>query len=339
MNTTDPVVSFIIPVHNQAHLLKKLIRSIVETVDNRLLYEIVVTDDGSRELAENAIPPVPNLKFVRHDTPRGAAAARNTAVAASKGDLLFFLDADTMVLPGVIAHAIRRFKDEPDLGALNGGGALDPANPEEGFTAHYRAMTDHVQLNIRSPQISTLFTPRCGLIRRRFFEAAGGFDPKFKGASVEEYEFGYRLNKLTPIRFDPNVSVLHHYAGFWKNTKNYLFRVRMWMHLFWARRKFDSLGSCTGSAGAGSIAGFLIAPSLLLPSPISAPAALVFLALFAWGYRDIFYWSARLKGPLFFIKTVALTWWLCLMIVIAASLGTIDHLTGKSTLQNSNTNG
>ncbi len=332
MDRTNSLVSFIIPVHNQAHLLKKLIRSIVETAGRDIRYEIVVTDDGSREPVEKEIPPLPDLKFVRHASPQGAAAARNASVAASKGDLLFFLDADTMILPGAISRVVERFKNDPELGALNGGGALDPANPEDGFTAQYRAMTDHVQLNIRSPEISTLFTPRCGVIRRRHFEAAGGFNSKFKGASVEEYEFGYRLNRITPIRFDPNVSVLHHYSRFWKNAKHYLFRVRMWMHLFHGRKKFDSLGSCTGSAGAGSIAGVLWIPCLFLPSPVSTISALICLAAFAWGYRDIFYWSARLKGPVFFAKTVALTWWLCFMIVIAAGLGTIDYLTGKSTL-------
>lgn len=330
-----PVVSIIVPVYNQTHLLKKLIRSIVETAGN-VPYEIVVTDDGSRELVRPAIEPMPQLKILRHETSRGAAAARNTAVAASRGEILFFLDADTILIPGSMIRVGERFKNEPDLGALNGGGAADPANPEDGFTPRYRAMIDHIQQDIRAPEICSLFTPRCGVIRRKHFDAAGGFDPKFPGASVEEYEFGYRLSRVTPIRFDAKIGVRHHYAQFWKNSRNYFTRVRLWMALFFHRRRFDNFGSCTGSAGFGSIFAFLWIPFLVLPPPLSCVGVLVSLSVFAWGYRDVFYWSFRLKGPMFFIKSILITWWLCIMIVLAAILGALDYLTGRSIVQRRN---
>lgn len=336
MNSTDtqspPFISIIIPVYNQAHLLKKLLRSISETA-GPVSIEIVVTDDGSREPVAGAVPPAPNLKILRHEASRGAAAARNTAVAASRGEILLFLDADTLVIPGAITRVDERFRNEPDLGALNGGGALDPANPEDGFTPRYRAMIDHVQQDIRAPEVCSLFTPRCGVIRRRHFDAAGGFDPKFPGASVEEYEFGYRLGRITPIRFDARIGVRHHYAAFWKNSKNYFSRVRLWMGLFFYRRKFDNFGSCTGSAGAGAIFAVLWIPSLFLPAPANWAGIFTSLAVFAWGYRDIFYWSLKLKGPVFFIRSVLLTWWLSLLIDMAAAAGLADYLTGRSVMQ------
>lgn len=75
-----------------------------------------------------------------------------------------------------------------------------------------------------------------------FFEA-GCFDERYHGASVEEIEFGHRLSKLTPIRFDAGVSVSHHYAHFWKNTCNYFTRTRYWAGLFAERRKFENYGA------------------------------------------------------------------------------------------------
>lgn len=91
-----------------------------------------------------------------------------------------------------------------------------------------------------------------------FFEA-GCFDERYHGASVEEIEFGHRLSKLTPIRFDAGVSVSHHYAHFWKNTCNYFTRTRYWAGLFAERRKFENYGKryrlCRTRIGPGTCLG------------------------------------------------------------------------------------
>jgi len=57
--------------------------------------EIVVVDDGSSEPLE-----LENLRLVRHEQNRGAAAARNSGIANATGDYIAFLDSDDIWLPG-----------------------------------------------------------------------------------------------------------------------------------------------------------------------------------------------------------------------------------------------
>ena len=334
MNATSaPFVSIVVPVYNQTHLLKKLLKSVWDEPMPAGSVEVVVTDDGSAPPVSVEIPGGTAFHLLRHETARGAAAARNTGAEVARGDVLLFLDADTILEPGSLKRVHERFQTEPTLGALNGGGAVDPANPEDGFTPRYRAMVDHVQQNRRAPEACSFFTPRLGAVRKKFFDACGRFDPAFPGASVEEYEFGHRLTKLCAIGFDPQINVLHHYQKFRKNCRNFYSRVRFWMPLFWKRRKFENFGATTGSYGVGTVFG-AIAP-LLLPFACTGTASPVFLAgfmtsvgIFLAGYRELFLWTWRLKGFGFLVKTVLLSWWLCFFITAGALAGTMDTLLG-----------
>lgn len=71
-------------------------------------YEVVYVDDGSTdgsiEVVEQLRPRLPALTVLRHESMRGPAHARNTGLAASRGDFLTFLDADDWVSSRYLAQ-------------------------------------------------------------------------------------------------------------------------------------------------------------------------------------------------------------------------------------------
>ncbi len=90
-----PTFSFVIPAYNEAD-------DIITTLECALAQrlrpsEIIVVDDGStdgtleklRKLRDDGL-----IVVIEHGQNRGAAAARNTAIAAATGDVLVFVDAD-----------------------------------------------------------------------------------------------------------------------------------------------------------------------------------------------------------------------------------------------------
>lgn len=97
------------------------------------------------------------------------------------------------------------------------------------------------------------FETSCGAIRRKVFMDAGGFNTKYSGAEVEDYEFGYRLGKKYKIVLDTRIQVDHHFPGFPRNARNFFHRGRLWFKIFMKRRQFDSAGS-TSSEAVGTIA-------------------------------------------------------------------------------------
>ncbi len=90
------MISVIIPTYNRAYLLGRAIDSVL--AQERLPDELIIVDDGStdatRELVDkkNGQPDVA-IKYVYQNN-LGAAAARNTGINKSCGDLLCFLDSD-----------------------------------------------------------------------------------------------------------------------------------------------------------------------------------------------------------------------------------------------------
>ncbi len=104
--TEPPKVSVIIPAYNIAEF-------IAETLDSALAqtfrdFEIIVVNDGSPDSArmeEILSSYLDKIIYIKQEN-SGAAAARNTAISASRGTILAFLDGDDVWFPEYLASQI-----------------------------------------------------------------------------------------------------------------------------------------------------------------------------------------------------------------------------------------
>lgn len=89
-----PVVSVVIPVFSRAAAVVRAIESV--TTQSYADYEIIVVDDASTDDTAERVAAlgIGKLRLLRHETNRGAAAARNTGVKAARGRWVAFLDSD-----------------------------------------------------------------------------------------------------------------------------------------------------------------------------------------------------------------------------------------------------
>ncbi len=105
----SPTVSVALPVYNVAPYLRDCLDSIIEQDFQDL--EIICVNDGSTDespaILEEYARQDPRIRIV-HQTNRGLASTRNTALGQVRGQYLMHVDSDDMLRPG----AIRRLVEE-----------------------------------------------------------------------------------------------------------------------------------------------------------------------------------------------------------------------------------
>jgi glycosyltransferase involved in cell wall biosynthesis len=104
-----PSINVVIPVWNRAHVIERAIASIVsqELPAADWSVQAIVVDDGSTDNLAGALRRFgAQVTCIRHEHNVGAAAARNTAILAAKGDYLAFLDSDDIWLPNKLTKQI-----------------------------------------------------------------------------------------------------------------------------------------------------------------------------------------------------------------------------------------
>lgn len=99
-------LSFIIPAYNAAHSIGATLESIVALGLGGNEYEVIVVDDCSDdntvEVVESYCARIPGLTLLKQATNHRQGAARNRALAIAKGTFVSFVDADDLVLPGMV---------------------------------------------------------------------------------------------------------------------------------------------------------------------------------------------------------------------------------------------
>jgi glycosyltransferase involved in cell wall biosynthesis len=115
----NPFVSILIPCRNAAPWLRACLESAFAQTWTKK--EIILVDDGStddsRTIARDYLDR--GLKLIE-GTSRNAAAARNTALAESKGEWIQFLDADDILDPEKIQQQMRLAALHPEAELLSG---------------------------------------------------------------------------------------------------------------------------------------------------------------------------------------------------------------------------
>lgn len=86
----NPTVSVVIPTYNRAHLLGRAIKSVLDQTYQD--FELIIVDDASSDNTGQVVATFadPRIHYLRHEKNRGAAAARNTGIEASRATTLPF---------------------------------------------------------------------------------------------------------------------------------------------------------------------------------------------------------------------------------------------------------
>jgi glycosyltransferase involved in cell wall biosynthesis len=104
MTGKDPLVSIVIPTYNRAVFVQKAVDSVL--YQTFIDYELIVVDDGSTDDTRRVLRQYGNKIKHIYQCNAGVSAARNTGIAAAKGQWLAFLDSDDEWKPEYLSSQI-----------------------------------------------------------------------------------------------------------------------------------------------------------------------------------------------------------------------------------------
>ncbi|MCF6289502.1 MAG: glycosyltransferase family 2 protein [Desulfobacterales bacterium] len=198
-----PLISIIIPNHNGAATLGNCLRAaLASDYDN---FEVVVVDDCSTDSSRKIIAAHP-CSLIRLPVRSGAAVARNTGAANSKGEILFFIDADCLLEPDALARAARAVAAHGTNTAIGGTYTLRPFDP--GFFSRFQSAFIHYS-ETKTPDRPDYIASHALVIRSETFKKSSGFPETFMPI-IEDVEFSHRLRKNgVRLVMEPKILVRH----------------------------------------------------------------------------------------------------------------------------------
>ena len=203
------MISVIIPHFNQPEYLARCLASLAGQAAGGHAVEIIVVDNGSRQVPRAVVAGFPGVQLAQEATP-GPGPARNHGVTLSRGELLAFIDADCVAGPGWLATIAGRFDRDRDAMILGGDVRIlhqDPAHPTaiEAYESEFAYRMEHYIKRQNFTGTGNLAT------RRAVFDAVGGF----AGIGVaEDRDWGQRaLAKGYRTLWEPLMRAFHPARG------------------------------------------------------------------------------------------------------------------------------
>jgi glycosyltransferase involved in cell wall biosynthesis len=168
MSSYAPLFSIIVPTYNEERLLPRLLESLHrQTLQD---YEIIVADDSSTDLTQKIAMSYGARLIINNGI--GEYPSRNTAANVSRGSILIFTGADTVMPQNLLSAVSLKFKKDSRL-----AGIYCPTYPYDApswakveFTLWY-VLTTLLYWITREANASTAFFA----IRAQIFRATGGF--------------------------------------------------------------------------------------------------------------------------------------------------------------------
>lgn len=235
-----PLISNIVLSYNRREETLECLRSLRrQTWTNT---ETIVLDNGSGDGSADAIAEAfPEVFLIRMPCNYGAWHARDIAIQNSHGKYLFMIDSDAVAPEDALEQLLTRIELEPELGIIQ------PRILDQGTNATYdmgfgRDRSDESFYRWQ-------FHGCAALLRRRAYDAAGGFPHHYLVAGGEAYlaipmiDAGYRIlyypkvsvrHALSPKERIPRQRLLMSNLHRMQNNASFNpYLGRVWLDLFW----------------------------------------------------------------------------------------------------------
>lgn len=190
------MVSIVLVSYNEGQLTKNCVDSIRQNVT--LPYEIIVVDNQSKPETLAVLEQIPDILLIKNNRNAGFPAGCNSGLAVAAGDLVWFLNNDTIVPPGSLERMAELLMSDDTIGMvgpvtnrINGVQQIPVDYTEDAgilpFAARIRReYANQTQRMIRLVGFSML-------MRKATLDELGGLDERMGIGTFEDDDLSLRL--------------------------------------------------------------------------------------------------------------------------------------------------
>lgn len=216
-DSDHPRASIVVPVYNQAAHTLTCLRALAEHPPLAAC-EILVVDDGSSDQTEAWMAQVAGLHFHRRAQNGGFIAACNDGAARARGEVLVFLNNDTVPQPGWLDALLDTFDALPDAGLVGAqlvypDGRLQEAGGvvfSDGSAWNYGRFDSPEDPRYASLRDADYCSGAAIAIPRKLFESLNGFDTRYAPAYYEDTDLAFSVRAAGKrVLYQPAARVVH----------------------------------------------------------------------------------------------------------------------------------
>jgi glycosyltransferase involved in cell wall biosynthesis len=190
---TEPLISIVTPSLNQGRWIEEALHSVLSQDYPRIEY--LVMDGGSTDGTVDTLRKYEGRVAWQSGPDGGQSRALRTAFARMKGEILGWLNADDVYLPGAVRAAVRALSADPTLGLVYGDAEFIDVDGQPLGRAVHIAPVDRSDPLLR---LGDCIVQPATFFRREAYEAVGGLDPDLHWTM--DYDLWLRLARRFPSR-------------------------------------------------------------------------------------------------------------------------------------------
>lgn len=205
-----PTVSVIIPTCNRADFLRVALESVQrQTFQN---FETLVIDDASQDRTPEVVRSFPSMpvRYFRHESRKGGAAARNTGIVHARGDYLAFLDDDDEWLPDKLRQQVDLLDRSPaEVGVVYTGYVI--VDRRSGREIARKTATRRGNIARFLFEENSVGGTSSVMVRKECFARVGLFDEQLP--SFQDYDLWIRLAQEFQFDYLPGPLLKYYVHG------------------------------------------------------------------------------------------------------------------------------
>ena len=216
-----PAVSVIVPLYNAVAFTRQMIESFFATTVGASV-ELILVDNASTDGTREFLATLPaGVTLILNEQNRNFSGACNQGARAARGELLLFLNSDTVLSPGWLEPMMSLMAQDPQVGIVANKHLYPYTN-----TVHHAGIAfsddpprnSHYLVGVVSddPRVNVMrecqaVNGACLLVRRELFERMHGFDEAYRNG-CEDVELCLQVRRAGYRVVYCPTSVIYHYG-------------------------------------------------------------------------------------------------------------------------------